>query len=90
MPDQLTEFDLVAVTSHEMRSPLAAIRGFTDTLRRRRLELSEEEMDKFLDVIAQQTDRLVRMVDDLLAMSRLEARTVTQAVVLSERERAGT
>jgi signal transduction histidine kinase len=76
MSEQLTEFDLVAVTSHEMRSPLAAIRGFTDTLRRRRLELSDEEMDKFLDVIAQQTDRLVRMVDDLLAMSRLEAGTM--------------
>ena len=76
MPDQLTEFDLVAVTSHEMRTPLAAIRGFTDTLRRRRLELTREEIDEFLDVISQQTDRLVRMVDDLLAMSRLEAGTM--------------
>jgi signal transduction histidine kinase len=76
MSDQLTEYDLIAVTSHEMRTPLAAIRGFTETLRKRRLELTEEEMDEFLGVIARQTDRLVRMVDDLLAMSRLEAGTM--------------
>lgn len=76
MHEQLGDIDLVAVTSHEMRTPLAAIRGFTDTLRRRRHELSPEEVDEFLDVISQQTDRLVHMVDDLLAMSRLEAGTM--------------
>jgi signal transduction histidine kinase len=76
MHDQLSQFDLVAVTSHEMRTPLAAIRGFTQTLRTRRLELADEEVDEFLGVIAQQTDRLVHMVDDLLAMSRLETGTM--------------
>lgn len=70
---QLTDADLVAVTSHEMRTPLAAIRGFTDTLRRRRHEFTEEEVDDFLRVIATQTDRLARMVDDLLLMSRLRS-----------------
>ena len=76
MYDQLSEIDLVAVTSHEMRTPLAAIRGFTDTLIRRRDDLSEAEVSEFLGVIAKQTDRLVHMVDDLLAMSRLEAGTL--------------
>ncbi len=76
MTDQLSEIDLVAVTSHEMRTPLAAIRGFTDTLRKRRDELSQSEIDEFLTIIAQQTDRLVHMVDDLLAMARLEAGTL--------------
>jgi len=74
--EALSGSDLIAVTSHEMRTPLAAIRGFTETLRKRRLELTDEEVDEFLDVIGQQTDRLVRMVDDLLAMSRLEAGTM--------------
>jgi signal transduction histidine kinase len=76
MSDQLSEIDLVAVTSHEMRTPLAAIRGFTDTLRKRRPDLTPAEVDEFLGIIAQQTDRLVHMVDDLLAMSRLEAGTL--------------
>jgi two-component system, OmpR family, sensor histidine kinase KdpD len=74
--DQLTDVDLVAVTSHEMRTPLAAIRGFTHTLQTRRDELTGAEIDEFLAVISQQTDRLVQMVDDLLAMSRLEAGTM--------------
>lgn len=73
---RLHEVDLVATTSHEMRTPLAAIRGFTETLRQRRHELSDDEVEEFLTVIAQQTDRLTRMVDDLLAMSRLETGTM--------------
>ncbi len=78
MPEpRLSDADLVAVTSHEMRTPLAAIRGFTDTLRRRRGEFTDREVGEFLDVIALHTDRLVRMVDDLLAMSRLENGTMT-------------
>lgn len=76
MYDQLSDIDLVAVTSHEMRTPLAAIRGFTDTLLRRRGDLTEAEITEFLGVIGKQTDRLVHMVDDLLAMSRLEAGTL--------------
>jgi len=76
MNDQLSDVDLVAITSHEMRTPLAAIRGFTHTLRTRRDELSRAEVDEFLGVISQQTDRLVQMVDDLLSMSRLEAGTM--------------
>jgi signal transduction histidine kinase len=76
MNDQLSDVDLVAITSHEMRTPLAAIRGFTHTLQTRRDELSRGEVDEFLGVISQQTDRLVQMVDDLLAMSRLEAGTM--------------
>jgi signal transduction histidine kinase len=76
MNHQLTDADLVAITSHEMRTPLAAIRGFTHTLQNRRNELTGAEIDEFLAVISQQTDRLVQMVDDLLAMSRLEAGTM--------------
>ncbi|MGZ5288126.1 MAG: sensor histidine kinase [Actinomycetota bacterium] len=70
---QLRDLDLVAMTSHEMRTPLAAIRGFVDTLRRRRSTMDEEQVDEFLEVIASQTDRLTRLVDDLLVLAGLEA-----------------
>jgi signal transduction histidine kinase len=74
MADQeLRDLDLVAVTSHEMRTPLAAIRGFVDTLRRRRRSMDDEQVDEFLEVIASQADRLARLVDDLLVLAGLEA-----------------
>ncbi|HET6713295.1 MAG TPA: HAMP domain-containing sensor histidine kinase [Actinomycetota bacterium] len=72
MPESdLRDVSLVAVTSHEMRSPLAAIRGFVDMLQRRRDELTEDEIDEFLQVIAAQTDRLIRLADDLVTMESL-------------------
>jgi signal transduction histidine kinase len=69
---ELRDVSLVAVTSHEMRAPLAAIRGFVDMLQRRRLELSEAEIDEFLQVISAQTDRLIRLADDLVTMESLD------------------
>jgi signal transduction histidine kinase len=75
-PD-LRDVSLVAVTSHEMRAPLAAIRGFVDMLQRRRSELSEAEVDEFLQVIAMQTQRLIRLADDLVTMESLEDESLT-------------
>ncbi len=65
--------DFVAITSHELRTPLAAIRGFVKTLQRRMHELSLDETQEFLGIVEQQTDRLIRLVEDLLVVSRIEA-----------------
>lgn len=83
-PD-LRDLDLVAVTSHEMRAPLAAIRGFVDVLMRRRHELADDDVDEFLTVISTQTDRLIRLTDDLVTMTSLDAGNVAlepESVVL--------
>jgi signal transduction histidine kinase len=69
--------DFVAITSHELRTPLAAIRGFINTLRRRLDELSGDETREFLEIVDQQTDRLIRLVEDLLVVSRIEAGKIT-------------
>ncbi len=69
--------DFVAITSHELRTPLAAIRGFINTLRRRLDELSGAETREFLEIVDQQTDRLIRLVEDLLVVSRIEAGKIT-------------
>ena len=69
--------DFVAITSHELRTPLAAIRGFINTLRRRLDELTGEETREFLEIVDQQTDRLIRLVEDLLVVSRIEAGKIT-------------
>jgi signal transduction histidine kinase len=65
--------DFVAITSHELRTPLTAVRGFVDALRRRQQELSPEEVQEYLAIIQIQTDRLIRLVEDLLLISRIEA-----------------
>jgi signal transduction histidine kinase len=69
--------DFVAITSHELRTPLAAIRGFVNTLRRRLDQLSPEEAQEFLAIVDTQTDRLIRLVEDLLVASRIEAGKLT-------------
>lgn len=65
--------DFIAITSHELRTPLSAVRGFVDMLRRRGGDLAAEEREEFLGIIALQTDRLIRLVEDLLVVSRIEA-----------------
>jgi len=78
MPESdLRDVSLVAVTSHEMRAPLAAIKGFVDMLQRRRGELSDAEVDEFLRVISVQTDRLIRLADDLVTMESLDDASLT-------------
>jgi len=75
--DRLTELDamktdFVAITSHELRTPLAGIRGFVEMLVRRAGDLAPDEREEFLRIVLTQTDRLIRIVDDLLVVSRIE------------------
>ncbi|MDP9184271.1 MAG: HAMP domain-containing histidine kinase [Actinomycetota bacterium] len=75
--DRLTELDamktdFVAITSHELRTPLAGIRGFVDMLSRRGDDLTRAEREEYLGIVLSQTDRLIRIVDDLLVVSRIE------------------
>ena len=65
--------DFVAITSHEVRTPLTAIRGYVQTLRRHADKLSEKQVHDFLEIIDHQSDRLSRLVEDLLVVSRIEA-----------------
>jgi signal transduction histidine kinase len=69
--------DFVAITSHELRSPLAAVRGFVDTLLDHLDALDPEEVREFLVIIDQQSARLARLVEDLLVVSRIDAGQVT-------------
>lgn len=65
-----TEF--VANVSHEMRTPLTSIKGFIETLLDGGLE-NMEATKRFLTIIYQETDRLNRLISDLLDLSRLES-----------------
>jgi two-component system phosphate regulon sensor histidine kinase PhoR len=67
--------DFLAVAAHELRSPLAAVRGYTDLLLRREQRRGEEDSTELrgLNILAQQVTHMLRMVDNLLDVSRLDA-----------------
>lgn len=62
--------DFVANVSHEIRTPLTVMAGFVETLQS--LNLSAQEHARYLDLMAQQADRMQSLVSDLLTLSRLE------------------
>jgi PAS domain S-box-containing protein len=64
--------DLVATVSHELRTPLAAIYGSALTLRRGDVTFDLDLHDQLLDVIAEESDRLANIVNDLLLSSQLD------------------
>jgi signal transduction histidine kinase len=68
--------DFVAIASHELRTPLTAIHGYVTTLARRYDRLSPEESRRFLDTISRQSERMARLVEDLLLVSKIEAGTI--------------
>jgi two-component system, OmpR family, phosphate regulon sensor histidine kinase PhoR len=65
--------DFVANASHELRTPLASLKGFVETLRGAAKD-DTPARDKFLLIMQQQADRMARIIDDLLSLSRIEMR----------------
>ncbi|MDQ2633076.1 MAG: ATP-binding protein [Pseudomonadota bacterium] len=63
--------DFIANASHEMRTPLASIAGFVETLRGPARN-DAAARDHFLQIMQNQTARMARLIDDLLSLSRLE------------------
>lgn len=63
---------LLSMVSHELRSPLALIKGFVNTLLQPDVKWTKEEERDFIKEIDQASDRLIRLVGDLLDMSSLE------------------
>ncbi|SFU31681.1 multi-sensor signal transduction histidine kinase [Polaromonas sp. YR568] len=62
--------DFVANVSHEIRTPLTVLSGFIETLQT--LPLKEPERARYLSLMAQQSQRMQTLVNDLLTLSRLE------------------
>jgi len=63
--------DFVANVSHELRTPLTAIRGYVEALSDGGAD--EDERGRFLEIIARHTQRMERLVKDLLRLARLDA-----------------
>jgi len=63
--------DFVAMISHELRTPLTSIVSFSELIKGESAGLTADGL-RFLDVIDRNADRLLRLIDDLLLLSRLE------------------
>ena len=74
--------EFVANVSHELRTPIAAIKGFSETLRRGAIEDDRNRL-RFVRTIENHADRLAALVEDLLALAALESgRDVPQPTVV--------
>lgn len=71
---KLDEFrsNLIDTVSHEFRTPLTSIKGYTSRLLRQDIEIDEETKIKSLRIIKNQSERLSRMVEDLLVIPDIE------------------
>ncbi|MCB2109231.1 MAG: two-component sensor histidine kinase [Rhodobacteraceae bacterium] len=69
--------DFVANASHELRTPLSSLLGFVETLRGAARD-DPDARDRFLDIMLKQAERMTRLIDDLLSLSRIELREHTR------------
>ncbi|WP_066633455.1 sensor histidine kinase [Desulfolucanica intricata] len=67
---------LFAEISHELRTPLTAVQGFVEAIRDGMVQ-DEALLERYLDTIYTQTVHITRLVDDMLALSRLESGNIT-------------
>ncbi|MDZ4822166.1 MAG: HAMP domain-containing sensor histidine kinase [Flavobacteriales bacterium] len=66
--------ELIANVSHDLRTPLASIHGYIETLLMKRDELDKEQMTKYLNTTLQSADKLRTLVDELFDLSKLESK----------------
>lgn len=68
--------NLIANVSHDLRSPLASMQGYLETILIKDTNLSKEERNRYLETIRKNTEMLRTMVDELFELSKLDARQV--------------
>ncbi len=64
--------DFLSTVSHELRTPLTSIRGFADTILMSYNQLSDEQKIKFIQIIKEQSNRLIELVENILAVSKID------------------
>jgi two-component system, OmpR family, phosphate regulon sensor histidine kinase PhoR len=74
--------DFVANVSHEIKTPLTAIKGYVETIYNREVD-SPEDTHRFLGIVIKHVNRLESIVEDLLSLSRIERENFREALNLS-------
>jgi two-component system phosphate regulon sensor histidine kinase PhoR len=76
--------DFAANVSHELKTPLTAIKGFVETLRHAKVE-DPDEASRFLAIIEKHVNRLAAIIEDLMKLSRIEQDAESETVLLETR-----
>lgn len=69
--------NFLSMVSHDLRTPMTSIKGYAAILREKRQQLASERQDRYLDIIIRESDRLTRLINDLLDIQRFEAGRMT-------------
>lgn len=72
--------ELVANVSHDLRTPLASLTGYIETLQLKEGRLTDAERDQYLAVARRQSERLATLVDELFELARLESQEMQPEV----------
>jgi two-component system phosphate regulon sensor histidine kinase PhoR len=75
--------DFVANVSHEIKTPITAIKGFVETLRDGAAK-NHKDAERFLEIIDKHVDRLEAIIEDLLSLSRIERQAEREEILLQE------
>ena len=80
---QVNEFrsNMIDTVSHEFRTPLTSILGYTSRLLRQDIQIDEETRQKSLKVIKKQSERLKRMIEDLLVIPDIEGSRLSVNII---------
>ncbi|AOW10759.1 sensor histidine kinase [Flavobacterium gilvum] len=68
--------ELISNVSHDLRTPIASIQGYAETLKLKEDTISNEDRRKYLDIIFSSCERLKKMVNDLFDLSKLETNQI--------------
>lgn len=66
--------DMVANISHDLRTPLAALQGYLETLSLKGDTFNQQDKNKYLSIAIKQTQRLQKLIDNLFELAKLDAR----------------
>src|SRR3954447_19307179 len=69
--------ELVANVSHDLKTPIATLQGYVDTLLLKESVLSAEDRRSYLSIASRSCERLGKMVGDLIELAKLDAHEVT-------------
>jgi len=81
MDDKLQQ-DFISTVSHELRTPLTSIRGFSQTMLNSWDKLDDDSKKRFLKIIEEQSNRLINLVENMLAVTKLQ--TCNEKFILKE------
>lgn len=77
--------DFIANVSHELKTPITSIKGFVETLLDGAMD-DREDLEKFLDIIDKQAERLTLIIEDLLTLARLESGNIEELLIPGEEQ----